>query len=144
MANKHRILLVEDRPSDVRLTVRAIVKAGYDVDVEIAQNGQEALDKLSNIEESSDRRLPDLVLLDWMMPLVNGEEVLEAMHGDERLRQIPVVVLTTSSIEADVRAAYRNGCNAYLVKPVNPLDFQKTIDALGLFWLQHAILPKIK
>jgi CheY-like chemotaxis protein len=138
---KQQVLLVEDRDADVRLTTRAILKAGYDVDIEVATNGQEALDRLQRVEGHKGKSLPDLVLLDWMMPLVNGEEVLEAVRQDAVLRGIPIVVLTTSNIESDVQKAYQNGCNAYLVKPVDPSAFQDIIDALGLFWLKHAVLP---
>jgi len=81
------------------------------------------------------------VLLDWMMPLVNGEEVLEYMRKDPKLRGMPVVVLTTSASEGDVVTAYEKGCNAYLTKPVDPEEFQKTIEAMGLFWLEKALLP---
>lgn len=136
MDPKRRVLLVEDRPADVRLTKRALKKAGYDLDVDVTENGKEALDHLRNGKPK-----PDLVLLDWMMPLVNGEEVLEAMQADPTLRGMPVVVLTTSASEVDVSAAYQKGCNAYLCKPVHPAEFQKTIEALGLFWLEKAVLP---
>jgi len=137
MTRKRRVLLVEDRPADVRLTKRALKKAGYDLDVDVTENGREALDHLSNGKPK-----PDLVLLDWMMPLINGEEVLEAMQADPNLRGMPVVVLTTSASEVDVSMAYQKGCNAYLCKPVHPAEFQKTIEALGLFWLEKAVLPR--
>jgi|APSaa5957512576_1039674.scaffolds.fasta_scaffold12657_2 CheY-like chemotaxis protein len=137
MKRRHRVLLVEDRPADVRLTKRALRKAGYDVDVDVTENGKEALDHLNNGKPK-----PDLVLLDWMMPLVNGEEVLIAMRASAKLRGMPVVVLTTSASEGDVATAYDKGCNAYLTKPVDPGDFQKTIEAMGLFWLEKAVLPK--
>jgi len=133
-----RVLLVEDRPSDVRLTKRALKKAGYDLDVDVVDNGREALDHLMDGNKS----MPDLILLDWMMPLVNGEEVLQAMRADPNLRRLPVVVLTTSASENDVLKAYDRGCNAYLTKPVDPNDFQTTIEAMGLFWLQTAMLPR--
>lgn len=138
-----RILLVEDRPQDVRLTQRAIKKAGYSVDVDVAGNGQEALDRLNRIDGHAGTELPDLVLLDWMMPLVDGREVLQAVRKDTNpaLRRLPIVVLTTSRSEGDVETAYNEGCNAYLTKPVHPDEFQKTIEALGLFWLDKAILP---
>lgn len=133
---KHRVLIVEDRPADVRLTQRALRKAGYDLEIEVAENGREALNYLTNGKPK-----PDLVLLDWMMPLVNGEEVLMEMRSNPALRRMPVIVLTTSASEGDVGTAYDQGCNAYLTKPVDPVDFQNTIEAMGLFWLQKAILP---
>jgi len=134
--NRRRVLIVEDRPPDVRLTKRALKRAGYDVDVDVAENGREALDRLANGAPK-----PDLILLDWMMPLVNGEEVLESMRADPKLRGMPVVVLTTSASEGDVATAYDKGCNAYLTKPVDPEEFQKTIESMGLFWLEKALLP---
>jgi len=138
----HRILLAEDRPQDVRLTQRALRKAGYAVELDIAGNGREALDRLQRVNGYEDKPLPDLVLLDWMMPLVDGREVLQTVRKDPALRRLPVIVLTTSRSEGDVATAYEEGCNAYLTKPVDPDEFQKTIAALGLFWLAHAVLPR--
>lgn len=140
--NSYRILLVEDRQADVRLTQRALKKLGYAVDLEVATNGREALDRLQKINEFVGMPNPDLVLLDWMMPLVNGQEVLQVMRKDPALRRLPVVVLTTSRSERDVHTAYEEGCNAYLTKPVDPDEFQKTIEAMGLFWLEKALLPR--
>lgn len=141
MSRKARVLIVEDRAADVRLTRRALKKAGYDVDIEVATNGREALDRLNNINGHAGAPDPDIVLLDWMMPLVNGEEVLKEMQKDPRLRRMPVVVLTTSASEGDVHVAYTEGCNAYLTKPVDPTEFQETVQALGLFWLEKVVLP---
>lgn len=138
---KHRILLAEDRPQDVRLTQRALKKAGYDVELEVADNGRDALERLKRVNGYASQPLPDLVLLDWMMPLVDGREVLQEVRKDPVLRKLPIIVLTTSRTETDVDAAYEGGCNAYLSKPVNPDDFQKTIEALGLFWLEKVVLP---
>lgn len=136
--SKYRILLVEDRPADVRLTKRALKKAGYDnIELDVTTNGREALDYLN-----TGKPKPHLILLDWMMPLINGEEVLIALQADPKLRGLPVIVLTTSASEGDVATAYDKGCNAYLTKPVDPAEFQKTIEALGLFWLDMAVLPK--
>jgi CheY-like chemotaxis protein len=136
MTNR-KILLVEDRAADVRLVKRAILKAGYTVDFEVAENGQEALDILLD----TTRKVPDLILLDWMMPLIDGAEVLQRMRAEPHLKRVPVIILTTSHHEADINGAYTHGCNAYLTKPINPDHFQQTIEALGLFWLQAARLP---
>lgn len=137
----HRILLVEDRPADVRLTKRALAKAGFTGALTVAENGRVALDMLLQRGAYAGTPLPHLILLDWMMPLVNGHEVLIEMRKHEHLKMLPVVVLTTSKSAMDIEAAYADGCNAYLVKPVDPDDFQKTMDALGLFWLSAAVLP---
>ncbi len=138
---KYRILLAEDRPQDVRLTQRALKKAGYDVELEVANNGRDALERLKRTNGYAQLPLPDLVLLDWMMPLVDGREVLQEVRRDPALRKLPIIVLTTSRTETDVDAAYEGGCNAYLSKPVNPDEFQKTIEAMGLFWLEKVVLP---
>lgn len=140
--SKRRLLLVEDRPADVRLTKRAIKKAGYNVDVDVAENGRVALDILQRTNDHAGGSLPDLILLDWMMPIVDGSEVLQEMRKDPVLSKMPVIVLTTSTSEIDVSAAYSQGCNAYLTKPVDPDEFQRTIQAMGLFWLEKALLPK--
>lgn len=130
------ILLVEDRPQDVRLTMRALKKAGYDESaVTVAEHGRKALDLLKGAK-------PDLILLDWMMPLVNGEEVLREIRRNPALRSIPVIVLTTSRSERDINTAYEGGCNAYLTKPVAPEEFQEKIESFGDFWLKQAELPK--
>lgn len=132
-----KVLLVEDRAADVRLVKRAILKAGYTVDFDVAENGQEALDLLLD----TTRKVPDLILLDWMMPLVDGAEVLQRMRAETHLKRVPVIILTTSNHEADINGAYTYGCNAYLTKPIDPQHFQQTIEAMGLFWLQTARLP---
>jgi len=132
----HKVMLVEDRPQDMRLTVRALKKAGYDVDVVMASHGKEAVDML---DAGSN---PDLILLDWRLPIMSGEEVLKYVRSKENMNIIPVIVLTTSSDSEDVDVAYRSGCNAYLTKPVNTTEFDDTIEALGLFWLKKVILPK--
>lgn len=135
---KRKILLVEDRPSDVKLTKRAIAKTGFDVDLYVTSHGKEALRFLL----SEDKPLPDLILLDWMMPLMNGHEFLQERTKYPEIQNIPVIVLTTSCDDGDIQKAYENQCNAYLIKPIDPRKFQETIDALGHFWLKMTLLPK--
>lgn len=138
-----RILLVEDRPADVRLTLRALKKAGYDeVPVDVAEHGRKAVEFLRKESPHEQAERPDLILLDWMMPIMNGEEVLEEIRKDPNLRCIPVVILTTSRSDIDISRAYEMGCNAYLTKPVDPAAFQKAIESMGSFWLETAVLPK--
>ena len=99
MPRKPKILIVEDRVQDMNLTIRSITKAGYDVDIVKARHGVEAIEIL----ERADDRRPDLVLLDWMLPLKSGDEVLAHIRGCPRLRTVPVIVLTTSRDEDDHR-----------------------------------------
>lgn len=123
------ILLVEDNPDDVALTMRALAKYNLDSVVHVARDGVEALSYL----RSSQR--PKVVLLDLKLPRMGGLEVLQEVKGDTDLRSIPIVVLTSSAEEPDVATAYRLGANSYIVKPV---DFQQFLDAVadaGLYWL---------
>lgn len=136
MSRNIRVLLAEDRPQDVKLTRRAIRKAGFEIDLDVAQHGKEAVDRLQG-----DHPLPDLILLDWMMPIMNGQEVLEFIKTHPKFRKIPVIVLTTSESERDVDQAHNSGCNAYIVKPVDPRNFEKVIESFGDFWLRKARLP---
>jgi len=135
-------LLVEDRPADVRLTLRALKKAGFgDVIVTVAEHGKKALDILRKIGPHADAIRPDLILLDWMMPLINGEEVLREVRQDPSLRRIPIIILTTSRSERDINTAADNGCNAYMTKPADPKEFQRRINSFGDFWLEHTEFP---
>lgn len=135
---KHHIMLVEDRPQDMRLTIRALKKAGYDVEIIKTLHGKEAIDYLIGPDKK-----PDLILLDWRLPIVSGEEVLDYIRSSDTLKKLPIIVLTTSDDPEDINLAYKKGCNAYLTKPVSSDKFDETIEVLGLFWLKYAILPKL-
>lgn len=124
------ILLVEDNPDDAMLTERAL-RLGISAQLEIARDGQEALDYLSN--DAND--LPRLVLLDLGLPSVNGLEVLRRIRGHDRTRLIPVVIVTNSSAPGDVTAAYRYGTNSYIRKPVDFDQFAELIRLIGSYWL---------
>lgn len=131
-----RILLVEDSPNDVELTLEALSEHNLANEVEVAKDGQEALDYLYYQERFSDRLNgnPAVILLDLKLPKINGIEVLKRVRTDEKLKLIPVVVLTSSHEEKDRVESYNLGVNAYVVKPV---DFHAFIDAvknLGMFW----------
>jgi len=132
------ILLVEDNPDDVKLTLRALKKSNILNEVVVAQDGVEALDYLFGTGEHAGRDtrvMPQLVLLDLKMPKLDGLEVLQRLRGDARTKLLPVVVLTTSSEDKDRIESYKLGANSYVRKPV---DFDKFVDAvrqLGLYWL---------
>ena len=136
MADFKRILYAEDNPKDVELTLSALDEHHLANEVVVVGDGAEALDYLyrrGKFVMRSDNN-PAVVLLDLKMPKVDGLEVLRTIKGDERLRTIPVVILTSSREERDLIESYRLGTNAYVVKPV---DFQQFIDAvkeLGAFW----------
>ncbi len=132
------ILLVEDDPRDVRLTLREIQKDGLKNRVEVARDGEEALDFLLCRGAFSNRSLdhpPKLVLLDLKLPKVDGLQVLQEVKGNPHTRAIPVVVLTSSREERDMIASYKLGVNSYIQKPVDFEQYQESLRTLGLYWL---------
>jgi len=132
------ILLVEDNPKDAELTIRAIKKRNLLNPIHVVEDGAEALDFIFCQGVYSGRNIsrpPRVILLDLKLPKVNGLEVLQSIKSDERTRNIPVVVVTSSREDPDIAAAYSLGANSYVVKPV---DFDVFVDAmsnLGLYWL---------
>ncbi|HXN45737.1 MAG TPA: response regulator [Bryobacteraceae bacterium] len=132
------LLLVEDNPSDVGLTERALEKARIINKMVVAQDGQEALDFLWAEGAYAGRDaadLPSLVLLDLKLPKVSGLDVLRRIRADARTRRLPVVILTTSKEEQDVAAGYELGANSYIRKPVDFRQFAAAVEQLGLYWL---------
>ncbi len=130
------ILLVEDDPRDLELTLLALGKSNLANEVVTARDGAEALDYLHRRGAYAGRPPgnPALVLLDVKLPKLDGIEVLERMRADADLRTIPVVMLTTSSEEQDILRSYEFGANAYVVKPVAFAEFVAAVQALGVFW----------
>jgi CheY-like chemotaxis protein len=131
-----RILLVEDDPKDVELTLEALDEYNLVNEVVVAGDGEEALDYLycrGNFGTRA-KRNPAVLLLDLKLPKVDGLEVLQQIRSDERLKLIPVVVLTSSREERDMVASYQLGVNAYVVKPVDFHEFVNAIKELGVFW----------
>ncbi len=135
------ILLVEDNPGDVDLTLEALEDAKMRNHVSVARDGQEALDFLRGEDGFEDKPRPDLILLDLNLPKKDGREVLRIVKEDPALKSIPVVVLTTSSDEKDVLESYEHRANAYIVKPVDFDQFFRAIQALEDFWLTVVKLP---
>ena len=132
------ILLVEDNPDDVELTLHALKKSNITNDVVVAQDGKEALDYLFGKGEYINRdtsKIPVLILLDLNLPKINGIEVLQGIRADERTRLLPTVILTSSKEEQDLVNGYRSGANSYIRKPVDFNQFAEAIRQLGLYWL---------
>jgi CheY-like chemotaxis protein len=132
------ILLVEDNPTDVELTLRALKKSKLANPVRVVDDGAEALDFLFGEGTFAGRdtsQHPRLILLDLKLPKVNGREVLQRIKGDERTRIIPVVVLTSSREEQDVVESYRLGVNSYIVKPIDFDQFVEAVSQVGLYWM---------
>jgi CheY-like chemotaxis protein len=132
------ILLVEDNPQDEMLTLRALRRANLINRVDVARDGQQALDYMFREGEFTNRDGPDLpavVLLDIGLPRLSGLEVLERLRADERTQLIPVVILTSSDDERDRLKSYENGCNSFVRKPVEFSEFAETVVRLGIYWL---------
>jgi two-component system response regulator len=132
------ILLVEDNPDDVALTLRALKKSKIMNEVVVAQDGVEALEYLFGTGKYAGRDtrvLPQVVLLDLKMPRMDGLEVLQSVRSDERTKLQPVVVLTTSSEDRDRVESYKLGANSYIRKPVDFHQFADAVQKLGLYWL---------
>lgn len=130
------ILLVEDNPHDLELTLIALSKSQLANEVVIVRDGAEALDYLHRHGEFSERVVgnPAVILLDLKLPKVDGLEVLKEIRETEALKSIPVVMLTSSKEEQDVVRSYELGVNAYVVKPVDFTEFVRAIGDLGIFW----------
>ena len=131
-----RILIVEDDPKDVELTLTALEEYNLANEVVVTRDGEEALDYLycrGNFEMRTSEN-PAVLLLDLKLPKVDGLEVLQQIKSDEKLKMIPVVVLTSSREERDMVASYKLGVNAYVVKPVDFHEFVNAIKELGIFW----------
>ncbi len=143
------ILLVEDNPSDVGLTRRALEKSHIANELVVAEDGQEALDYLfggGQFTGPKMNELPALILLDLKLPRVDGLQVLRRIRADERTSRLTVVILTTSSEEDDIAQSYDLGANSYIRKPVDSKQFVDVVQHLGLYWLvmNEPTLPKIR
>jgi CheY-like chemotaxis protein len=131
------ILLVEDTPADEELTLRSLRRVNLANQIHVARDGAEALEFLFHAEGR-----PKVVLLDLKLPKIDGLEVLRRIKADERLRQIPIVVVTSSREDRDLEEAYRLGVNSYVVKPVEFGAFGEAMAQLGLYWLLQNRTPE--
>jgi CheY-like chemotaxis protein len=132
------VLLVEDQPQDLELTLRALRKAGVHRRIQIARDGAEALDYLFSPGRPGNGKsagLPKVVVLDLKLPKLDGLEVLEELRRHPHTETLPVVVLTSSREPRDVARSYQLGANSYIVKPVDCDSFSATVQALGRYWL---------
>lgn len=136
MNSLKRILLVEDDPKDVELTLTGLAEYNLANEVVVTRDGEEALDYLHRRGSHQPRPNgnPAVILLDLKLPKVNGFEVLEQVRADDKLKMIPVVVLTSSNEERDLVKSYKLGVNAYVTKPVDFHEFVNAVKELGVFW----------
>lgn len=139
------ILLVEDNPNDAELSLYALKKYKVANHIFHARDGAEALDYIFCTGPFSDRQIEDVprvILLDLKLPKVDGHEVLRRVKSDERTKNIPVVVLTSSREERDVIESYHQGVNSYIVKPIDFEQFTEAVRKLGMYWLLLNEIPK--
>lgn len=136
------ILLVEDNPADVRLIQEALKEGKIRNNLNVAADGEEALEFLYARGKFANAPRPDIVLLDFNLPKKDGREVLEIIKSDPRLRRIPVIVMTTSRLERDVFNAYDNHANAFINKPLDFEQFIKVVASIEGFWFDIVRLPR--
>jgi chemotaxis family two-component system response regulator Rcp1 len=140
--NEFQILLVEDHRGDVALTKKAFSRLSTPHALQVVFDGREAMHYLHQRGRYGQAPRPHLILLDLNMPRMSGIEVLAELDQDPELKGIPVVILTTSAAQSDIRRAYALAANSYVVKPVKFSDFMALIEALETYWMKTAVVPR--
>ena len=138
------ILLVEDNEGDIFLVTEALEEGKIVNKISVAKDGKEAIDFLEKKGKYQNAERPDLILLDVNLPKKNGHEVLEHIKSQKNLKQIPVIMLTTSSAEKDILMSYKNHANCYITKPVDVENFLKVVYSIENFWISIVTLPANK
>lgn len=136
------ILLVEDNEGDILLTTEALQEGKIENSIAVARDGYEALQYLEKKAQFATAQSPDIILLDVNLPKMNGHELLQVIKKNDQLKHIPVVMLTTSSSEADIIRSYQNYVNCYVTKPVDVNNFLDVITTIEDFWISIVQLPK--
>jgi CheY-like chemotaxis protein len=133
-SDKLEILLVEDNPGDIRLIVETLKEGRKDYNINVVKDGEEAVNYLLKRDSHKSAATPDIILLDLKLPRKDGIEVLKEIKGDESLKSIPVIVLTSSNADDDIANAYKNHANCYITKPIDLDKFVVTIQSIEDFW----------
>jgi len=147
MNDNKKILLVEDNPDDIELTLRAFRKNNIKNEIIIKRDGAEALDFFfgeDGVAVNNCNDLPILTMLDLKLPKIDGLNVLKKIRSDKRTKLIPVVILTSSNEQSDLLSGYELGCNSYIRKPVDFNQFTDTVKQLGFYWLLINEIPLVK
>lgn len=139
--NRIKILLVEDNEGDIRLAREALAGSKIRNELHVIRDGQEALDYLFQNGDHEKSSRPDLILLDLNLPKINGKEVLKKIKTDEKLKRIPIIILTTSSSHDDIMETYSNYANSFITKPLDWEQFINVIKSIEDFWLTIVKLP---
>lgn len=136
-SERAEILLIEDNPDDVKLTLHAFEMANLANTIRVARDGAEAIEYLFGLDaEGTFRAAPRQILLDLKLPKMDGHEMLKRIKADSRTHAVPVVMLTSSSEERDVMSTYQKGANSYIVKPVDFEKFSEAVRDIGRYWLE--------
>lgn len=138
------LLLVEDKPSDVRLVMEAFKETGIHANMSVVGNGEDAINFLLKKGQYSDAPRPDLILLDLKLPKKNGHEVIKKVRETDDISLIPIIVLSNSDAEPDIQKAYKYQANCYITKPFKMSEFVETVKLIEKFWLNRVKLPKNK
>jgi CheY-like chemotaxis protein len=133
-SDKLEILLVEDNPGDIRLIVETLKEGRKDYNINVVKDGEEAVNYLLKRDNHKSAATPDIILLDLKLPRKDGIEVLKEIKGDESLKSIPVIILTSSNADDDIANAYKNHANCYITKPIDLDKFVVTIQSIEDFW----------
>lgn len=141
--NEIQILLVEDNEGDILLTLEAFKELKVKNNVAVVKDGAEAIEFLKREGKFIESTLPHLILLDINMPRLNGIEVLDFIKRDNKLRKIPVVMLTTSSSESDISECYDKSANCFITKPLDFGKFMDVVKSIESFWFSIAQLPRM-
>ena len=136
------ILLVEDNEGDIMLTTEALEEGRIANKISVVKDGKHAINFLNKKGDYENASLPDMILLDINLPKKNGHEVLQYIKGNDDLKQLPVIMLTTSSSEKDILESYKNYVNCYITKPVDVNDFIKAVAIIKDFWINIVKLPR--
>ena len=142
--NSIHILLIEDNEGDIFLITEALEEGRIVNKISVSKDGKEAIDFLEKKGKYKDAETPDLILLDINLPKKNGHEVLQYIKTSENLKQIPVIMLTTSSSDKDVLLSYKNHANCFITKPLDVNNFLTIVSSIESFWINIVKLPKNK
>ena len=143
LSSRIEIVLVEDNPSDLELTLHALKKLNLSNHIAILRDGAEALDYFFETPKEGSDKLPKVIMLDLKLPKVDGLEVLKQLKGHPKTRTMPVVILTSSREERDLLESYQLGVNSYIVKPVDFKQFIETVQQLGFYWYSLNQVPEM-
>ncbi len=136
------ILLIEDNPGDVLLTKEALKESKFRYTLNVVANGCEALDYLFCVDEYANAVRPDIIFMDLNLPKKNGLEVLDTIKNNDNLKDIPVIVLTSSSFEQDINYVYKKHANCFITKPADFVEFLDVMKSIFHFWFNVVKLPR--